>query len=148
MLVDASRKLYTINKEEIPDVSGKEEVRCPNCDAIIEESSIRNVPLTLRTVFSVALQAPVESDVKRSMKERTDIFALLLKVHKEDVQEYSSTEITTLKERVALRYNNLILGQVDRILEIGINPLEPSAGEDVEDVTDGAEEVKNTESAE
>lgn len=126
MLVDFSRKLYTVEKEIIQENSGTKELICPHCKEVVLESTARKVDLTIRSIVSAALQTPMQEDAKKSPKEREEMFDLLMKIHGDPVVDLSSEEQTKLKERVSkVAYNNLIAGQVLRVLEGKENPFEP-----------------------
>jgi len=139
MLVDFSRKLYTVGKEVIQESSGSKELICPHCNKVVLESTSRKVDLTIRSIVSAALQTPMQEDAKKSPKEREEMFDLLMRIHGDPVVDLSSEEQTKLKDRVSkVAYNNLITGQVLRVLEGKENPFEPK--EDTTEVEDGTKE--------
>ena len=84
--------------------------------------------MTVRTIVSGALQAPLQSDGKMDVKQREALFDLLMKIHGDPVVELESEEITKLKNRIVqVGFNNVLTGQVLKILEGKPNPLEPQA---------------------
>jgi hypothetical protein len=143
MLIDCTRKLYTVEKEVQMEVSGKKELLCPHCNKVVEENSIRRVPLTVRSVLSSAIQAPIKGDESKSASETENVFDLLMKIHGNPVVELKSDEITYLKDRVVKIFNKVISGQMMKILETGLNPLEPEA--DKAKLDSGTDEKVNAE---
>jgi len=141
MLVDLSRKLYTVDKKEVRDVSGTEELRCPHCDGIVLENSKRKVPMTVRSILSATIQAMIRGDEKKSAKECENTFDLLTLIHGDPVVELKSDDVALLKERVVKIYGTLISGQIIKILETGINPFEPEKESEQVDGTQKSEEV-------
>lgn len=79
-----------------------------------EEMRLQGVPMTLREALTTAL---AQQQDQRPAKEQYTLFALGLRIANRDEVEFTSEEITTLKNACSRTYTPIITGRVWQILE-------------------------------
>lgn len=98
MIIDFSRTLIAIDGSVFQEIE-----------------SGRPTDVTLRTLCSAGLQAVIPKD---NMATKEKLVDLLLKIHRDPVQDLSEDEISLLKTRLQyLHCNPLMVVQLKRILE-------------------------------
>ncbi len=82
----------------------------------------------LKTVLFNAVVAPLQADATLSTDKKMALYGLAKRVHAGGVQDFTAEEIALMKERIAVLYNVLVIGQVFELLDSDYSePLDTAA---------------------